>query len=485
MKQRRTNERYDKRNNDRKNTNRREYNVPKKGINTKSKETSITASVICKEMDEDGKGVVFYQGQRYTVPTLLKGEEAEVELSQSRFSKEGKILKLTKSSPIRIKSKCLVFEKCGGCQYQHVSYKDQLSLKEKYIRDQFAAIKGKYTIAPICGSEIEEYYRCKNQVVYGLDQKDKVISGFYAENTHKIIDFDECRIQSQVANSIMLTIKKMLPKYRIIPFNEDSKEGFLRHVLIRIGAYSKQVLVVFVVSREIWPGRKNFVTELREKHPEITTIVQNINNSSTSMVLGTKERILVGKGYIEDQLCGMTFQISSASFYQVNPPMAQKLYNKVIELASLTGKERVLDVYCGTGTIGLIASVKAKEVIGIELNSDAYSDAIRNAKRNERENIEFYNADATEFMLEMAQADERADVVIMDPPRSGATEAFVKAVGVLRPKRVVYVSCNVETQVRDIKWFMREGYRVIEVQGFDLFPSTRHVESVCLLEKYK
>ena len=191
MRENRRDNRYDKRSNDRKNTNRKEYNNSKGNIVNKSKVSKVMCSVVCKEMDEDGKGVVYYQGQRYTIPTLLKGEEAEVELSQSRFSKEGKILKLTKSSPIRIKSKCPVFEKCGGCQYQHVSYQDQLKLKEQYVRDQFAQIKGKYTITPICGSVVEEYYRCKNQVVYGLDNKDKVVSGFYAENTHRIIDFDE------------------------------------------------------------------------------------------------------------------------------------------------------------------------------------------------------------------------------------------------------------------------------------------------------
>lgn len=452
-------------------------------FNKRNKFTKEVIHITCKGLDENGKGVIFYQGSQYHVSNLLPFEEADVELKQTRNFAEARVVRITKKSPLRISSKCPVFENCGGCQYQHVSYATQLELKQEYVKSKFATIKGNYTIDEIVDSDDFDYYRCKNQVVYGVDSKGKVISGFYEEDSHKIINFDGCLIQSNVANRIMASIKSLLPKYRIVPYNEDSRMGFLRHVFIRTGAFSHEVMVVLVVASDMFPGRKDFVRELKDLHPEITTIIQNVNSSDTNMVLGTKERVLFGKGYIEDQLCGMTFQISSTSFYQVNPPQAQKLYNKAIKLANLTGKERVLDAYCGTGTIGLVASLKAKEVIGVELNKEAFKDAIRNAKLNKRDNIYFYNEDATQFILEMAAEGEKMDVVILDPPRSGSTKEFIEAVGKLSPKRVVYVSCNVDTQVRDITEFNRQGYEVKEVQAFDLFPQTKHVESVVLMSR--
>lgn len=242
-------------------------------------------------------------------------------------------------------------------------------------------------------------------------------------------------------------------------------------------------MVVLVTASPVFPSKNNFVKALRKVHPEITTIVQNINNRTDSMVLGSADRVLYGKGYIEDQLCGCTFRISPQSFYQVNPVQTEILYNKAIEYADLTGKETVIDAYCGTGTIGLIASKKAKSVIGVELNKDAVRDAISNAKCNSIKNERFFCADATEFMVDMAAEWEKADVIFLDPPRSGSTKECLDAVVKMAPKRVVYVSCNPETLARDLAYITKKGYKAKEAVPVDCFPWTGHVETVCLLSK--
>lgn len=254
---------------------------------------------------------------------------------------------------------------------------------------------------------------------------------------------------------------------------------------MRRGFATGQVMVVLVTASPVFPSKNNFVKALRQKHPEITTIIQNLNDRETSMVLGDREKVLYGKGYIEDVLCGCTFRISSKSFYQVNPVQTEKLYAKAVEAAGLTGKEFVVDAYCGIGTIGIIASRKAGRVIGVELNQDAVRDAVENAKRNRIKNIRFYHNDAGVFMEEMASSGEHVDVVFLDPPRSGSTEAFIQSVAVMGPDRVVYVSCNPETLARDLKVFEKVGYRAEEVWAVDLFPHTGHVETIVILSHKK
>ena len=240
-------------------------------------------------------------------------------------------------------------------------------------------------------------------------------------------------------------------------------------------------MVVLVLASPILPSKNNFVKALRKNHPEISTVVINVNDKKTSMVLGERNITVYGKGFIEDKLCGCTFRISPSSFYQVNPQQTEFLYEKAIECAHLTGKEKVIDAYCGTGTIGIIASKYAKEVWGVELNKDAIRDAITNAKRNEVKNIRFVNEDAGQYMVSLAEKQETVDVVIMDPPRSGSDEAFLSSVVKLAPKRVVYVSCGPDTLARDLKYLVKHGYKVEEAAPFDLFPMTVHTEVVCLL----
>jgi 23S rRNA (uracil1939-C5)-methyltransferase len=254
-------------------------------------------------------------------------------------------------------------------------------------------------------------------------------------------------------------------------------------VLVRHAKETGEYMVVLVLGSPIMPSKNNFVKALRKLHPEITTVVVNVNDKKTSMVLGEKEQVIYGSGYIVDRLCGLKFRISSKSFYQVNHAQTEKLYGKAMEFAGLTGKERVIDAYCGIGTIGLIASKQAKEVIGVELNRDAVKDAIANCKMNGVKNARFYCGDAGKFMVDMAKNGEQADVVFMDPPRAGSDEAFLSSVVKLGPEKVVYVSCNPETLVRDLRYLCKKGYRVEKMQGVDLFGWTEHVETVCLLSK--
>jgi 23S rRNA (uracil1939-C5)-methyltransferase len=326
------------------------------------------------------------------------------------------------------------------------------------------------------------HYRCKVQAAFGRN-KTGIISGVYQSSTHKIVPIDECMIEDKGADEIIVTIRKLLKSFKLKPFDENNMTGFLRHVLIRKGYYTGQVMVVLVTGSSLFPSSRSFINALLQRHPEITTIVQNVNNKFTSLVLGEKNITLYGEGYIEDTIFDCVFRISPKSFYQVNPVMTTKLYGKALEYMELSGQETVIDAYCGTGTIGILASKNAGKVIGVELNADAVKDAKFNAKRNDINNIEFYTADASDFMVEMAAAGEKADVVIMDPPRAGSDERFMKSVITLSPERVVYVSCNPETLARDLKFFAKNGYGVRKIQPVDMFPHTEHVETVVLLKR--
>jgi len=371
-------------------------------------------------------------------------------------------------------SLCPVFQRCGGCQYLDMPYAKQLEHKQAEMQK----LLGNYCkVHPIIGMENPFHYRNKVHAVFGY-RKGETVSGVYEEGTHNLIPIEKCMIEDEKADEIIGTIRGMLKSFKIHTYHEDTGYGLLRHVLIRRGFTTGQIMVVLVTASPVFPSKNNFVKALRQKHPEITTIVQNINGRGTSMVLGDKEHVLYGKGYIEDVLCGFRFRISPKSFYQVNPVQTEHLYAKAVELAGLTGNETVLDAYCGIGTIGIIASRQAKQVIGVELNADAVKDAIQNAKCNEIKNIRFFCNDATKFMVQMASAGDSVDVVLMDPPRSGSTEEFIRAVAAVKAKRVVYVSCGPDTLARDLGVFRKLGYEAKGAWPVDMFPGSVHTEVV-------
>lgn len=373
---------------------------------------------------------------------------------------------------------CPYAKKCGGCDYQGMDYAKQLHEKQEFVRKNV----GTYCkVLPIIGMEQPYHYRNKVHAVFDIAKGGTVISGVYKAGTHDVVNIDACQIEDEIADAIIRDIRGLLRSFKIKTYDEDTGYGLLRHVLVRRGFHSGEVMVVLVLGSPILPSKNNFVKALRKLQPEITTVVLNVNDKKTSMVLGEKETTIYGKGYIEDTLCGCTFRISPKSFYQVNPVQTEILYNKAIEYARLTGKEKVVDAYCGIGTIGIIASKKAKEVISVELNKDAVRDAITNAKRNQIKNVQFYNADAGKFMVDMSAQGADVDVVFMDPPRAGSDEAFLSSVVKLSPKRVVYVSCNPETLARDLKYLTKHGYEAVECQPVDMFPHTKHVETVVLL----
>lgn len=375
---------------------------------------------------------------------------------------------------------CPVADKCGGCSWINKPYVEQLKNKEKQLKEllvPFCKVEG---VIPM---EHPEHYRNKVHAVFGENRYHDAISGIYEQKSHRIVPVDSCLIENAKADEIIVSIRGLLKSFHIRPYNEDAGYGLLRHVLIRTGHVTGQIMVVLVLASPILPSKNNFVKALLKLHPEITTVVINVNNRNTSMVLGDKEHVIYGKGYIEDELCGKRFRISPRSFYQVNPVQTEILYGKALEYAGLTGKETVVDAYCGTGTIGMIASDKAAKVIGVELNADAVRDARNNAKANQIRNIQFYQNDAGKFLVEMAGQGAKVDVVLMDPPRSGSTEEFMNSVAQIGPERIVYVSCNPETLVRDLKYFKKKGYRVAKGVGVDMFPFTEHVETVVLLSK--
>jgi 23S rRNA (uracil1939-C5)-methyltransferase len=376
---------------------------------------------------------------------------------------------------------CPYAKKCGGCTCRNQTYEEQLQEKEKKLRRTI----GKYcgNIHPVAGMYYPYHYRNKVNAAFGIDRRGNVISGTYSEGTHDIVPIESCLIEDKKADAIIGTIRSMLRSFKIKTYDEDTGYGLLRHVMVRRGASSGQIMVVLVTGYPEFPSRKNFTHALLEKHPEITTIIQNINDKNTSMVLGDREKVLYGPGYIEDKLMGYTFRISSRSFYQVNARQTEVLYKKAIAAAGLTGKETVIDAYCGIGTIGMAASRHAKKVIGIELNEEAVKDATENAQRNHVQNIQFVCADAGEHLTYMVENGTKADVILMDPPRSGSTEAFIDAVATIAPEKVVYISCNPETQARDLEYFKKKGYRAKEAWPVDMFGFTDHIENIVLLQK--
>ena len=375
---------------------------------------------------------------------------------------------------------CPYAKKCGGCDYQGVKYEEQLALKQKTVN----GLLGGFTkVEPILGAEEPMHYRNKVHGIFGRDKKGNVFTGIYEEKSHRIVPVKACDIENEKATAILNTLCILAKQFKLRIYDEDRETGLLRHALIRVGVGTGEVMVVLVLTDPILPSKNHFVKELCRLHPEITTVVLNINDKRTSMVLGERNIALFGQGYIEDILCGQRFRISPSSFYQINPRQTERLYQKAIEYAQLTGSEKVIDAYCGIGTIGMCLTCAAKEVYGVELNKNAVRDAIQNAKLNQMKNIRFFNDDAGKYMVRMAQEQEKADVVIMDPPRSGSTPEFIESVNTLKPKRVVYVSCDPVTLKRDLELFVKKGWKVLKIQPVDMFPFTKHIENCCLLSR--
>lgn len=429
-----------------------------KGIKTKEQKSKKTAEVYS---GKDNK-ISLNKKKSYTP----KNSNKEVPTGQ----------KIESGNSRRGQNFCPVANKCGGCQLIDLSYEQQLKKKQRKAE----GLLGKFAkVEPIIGMERPYYYRNKVHAVFDHDRKGNPISGVYEAGSHRVVPVESCLLEDQKADEMIGTIRGMLKSFKIRTYDEDTGFGLLRHVLIRKGYHSGQIMVVLVLSSPILPSKNNFIKALLKQHPDITTIVINVNDKRTSMVLGEKEQVIYGKGYIEDSLCGKTFRVSPKSFYQVNTAQTEILYGKAMELADLSGNETVIDAYCGIGTISLIAAERAGKVIGVELNSDAVRDANTNAARNKITNVDFYRKDAGEFMSQMAVQGLTADIVFMDPPRAGSDEKFLNSLCILAPKKIVYISCNPETLERDLKYLVKKQYKVDRVIPVDMFPGTVHCE-ICV-----
>lgn len=436
-----------------------------------------TMKITIDHLTKEGVGVTRIEKKPMYVMYAIDNEEILVNVNyvgkRNIFASVNEVIK---PSIYRCKPKCNVFYQCGGCHLSHMTYEGQLDFKTRQVKRLFKEDFDNVTIHPCIGQDVPYYYR--NKVQTPVQRKGKnVLAGFYKEDSHEIIPYDRCYVQDELSNKIIKAVVASMKENKIEPYNEDMQTGIVRHVLVRRA--KEETMLVLITKTNAFHGRNNFVQSIKKKVPEITTIIQNINPRHTNVILGEKENILYGKGFIIDTLCGIDFKISPKSFYQINKQQCEKLYTKAIDLANLTGNEIVLDAYCGIGTIGMIASKKAKQVYGVEIVEDAIKDAKMNAKNNNISNCRFYCADAQDFMKRYDG--DKIDTVFIDPPRKGCSEQFLQSLVKFNPNKIVYISCNPETQVRDLKYLVSKGYTFNEVYPVDMFPQTFHVETIVLL----
>lgn len=378
--------------------------------------------------------------------------------------------------------KCNISRKCGSCQLIDKTYDETLKIKLNNVNNLFKKNKINYQIKEINPSPNITKYR--NKMIVGFRYiNNEIIAGFYEENSHKVIALDYCLMHSDIQNKIVSETVKIMKQLKLRPYDEDKKTGLIRYLLIKEGFKTKEIMVVIVTGQEVFPGSNEFCKRIRAIDNNIKTIIQNINTRKTSVVLGDKEKILFGPGQISDYLCNLRFNITSKSFFQVNPLQAEKLYQKVKDYADFKGNEVIIDAYSGVGTIGMFLSDKVNKVISVENNKQAHIAAITNAKNNKIKNVLFYNDDATDFINQLASQREKIDVVVMDPPRTGSTEQFINSCIKLNPKKIVYVSCGPDTLARDLQLFYKNKYTVTKGSCFDMFCFSEHIETVVLLTK--
>lgn len=432
------------------------------------------------KVNYESDAVVSIDNKEYKIHGCIEGEDILVDTN----GKYPSLSKITKPSPHRITDGCPYQKDCGGCQFMHMDYAYEIEQKRNFLTDLFKGIKGIPPIDVI--STFEPYhYRNKSQMTYKLSKTKKVVCGFYEEYSHRLVTVTDCKLQAKASNQIIQEINLILSKHKIRPYDEKTQEGVLRHILVRYGYQTKELMVVLVTNGEMFPGRNNVLKDLLKLNLNITTIVQNYNARDTSIVLGDKNKVLNGPGYIYEKVGEFKFKISPNSFFQVNSLGMKKLYTLALDGAQIKKTDLVLDAYCGVGTITLFASKYAKEVIGVELNRQAIQDAKINAQINHANNVEFICDDATNYITQAAKNRAKIDVLIMDPPRDGSTPQFIRAVGYLKPRTVIYVSCNPLTLKRDLNYFKELDYKITSITGFDNFSRTKHIEVITILNLRK
>ncbi|BDG48903.1 23S rRNA (uracil(1939)-C(5))-methyltransferase RlmD [Parageobacillus sp. KH3-4] len=438
-----------------------------------------------EDLTHDGLGVAKINGFPIFVKNGLPGEKAKIKVIKVKKGYGyGRLIELYEQSPDRAEPPCPVYKQCGGCQLQHLSYDGQLRAKQKHVKEVMARI-GKLEnviVHPVIGMKDPWRYRNKAQVPVG-EREGGLVAGFYQERSHEIIDMDACLIQQEMNDAVVRTVKKICEKYRIPAYNEVTHKGVLRHIMARYGAATQEVMVVLITRTAELPHKKKIVQEIIESVPNVKSIIQNINPKRTNVIMGDETKVLWGAEYIYDYIGDIKFAISARSFYQVNPEQTKVLYEKALAYAQLTGEETVIDAYCGIGTISLFLAKKAKKVYGVEVVPEAIEDAKRNAALNSITNVEFAVGEAEAVIPKWYEQGIRADCIVVDPPRKGCDETLLQTIIAMKPKRVVYVSCNPATLARDLRILEDGGYQTLEVQPVDMFPHTAHVECCALIKR--
>ncbi|MBC2373421.1 23S rRNA (uracil(1939)-C(5))-methyltransferase RlmD [Listeria booriae] len=440
--------------------------------------------VVFEDLTHDGNAVAKIDGYPIFVPQGLPDEIAQIKvLKTNKNYGFGKIIELTKESADRVTPPCLVYSQCGGCQLQHLSYDGQLRMKQKQVAQVMKRIgKQDVEVLPTLGMENPWNYRNKAQVPVGFVHG-RLVAGFYQQRSHQIIDMNTCLIQQEENNEVIQTARAIFAKYYVEPYDETTRKGVLRHLMTRFATTTGELMLVIVTTKLNFPNKAEILAELQQSIPELTSLVQNVNTANTNVIFGEQTVILEGREYIMDTIHGISFAISARSFYQVNPEQTEILYAEALKLAGLTGEETVIDAYCGIGSISLCLAKEAKHVYGVEIVPQAIEDARANAKLNKMDNVTFAVGKAEEVIPDWFKQGIKADVLVVDPPRKGCDDALLQTILKMKPKRVVYVSCNPATLARDMLVLTEGGYEAKMVQPVDMFPQTTHVECVTVLQR--
>lgn len=437
-------------------------------------------------LGSSGEGVGKVKGFTYFIPGALPGERVTAAVTAKKKNYGlGRLEKILVPRPDRITPPCPVYEACGGCQIQHLAYEAQLVQKRQTVIDalerigHFSGIK----VNPTLGADDPWHYRNKMQVPVAEGKKHSLSIGCFAQGTHHVIDVKRCLIQHDANNELTAVVRAWMERYHIPALKEDARTGIVRHIMGRVGVQTREVMAVLVTNTDRVPHLKELTHMLKEAIPGFVTLVQNVNTRHTNVIMGPHNKVIYGPGVIHDRLGDLTFVISPHSFFQVNTLQAQRLYETALSYAALEGKENVIDLYCGTGTITLFLAQKARHALGIEIVAPAIADARKNARDNHIKNSEFICADAAKELPLLVRDGIRPDVVVLDPPRAGCERPVLDAILAVRPKRVVYVSCGLASLARDAAILCEGGYKIRQVQPVDMFPHTSHVESVVLMSK--
>ncbi|MDQ0351881.1 23S rRNA (uracil1939-C5)-methyltransferase [Alkalibacillus filiformis] len=435
------------------------------------------------DLTHEGDGVGKIDGYPVFVQYALPGEQAKVKIIKVKKNLAfGKLIELYEESPDRIEPPCDVFYKCGGCQIQHMTYERQLTMKQKQVQDVMKKIAQMpdVPVHPTIGMDEPWAYRNKVQIPVGK-RHGKVITGFYQKRTHNIIDMDTCPVQSESNDKIVREMRAIIDELEIEPYNEETHEGVIRHLVLRTGYHTNEVMVVIVTKTKDLPHKQELIEKIKELDSNIKGVIHNVNPKQTNVIMGQESKTLWGEDVIIDKIHDLEFAISAHSFYQVNPEQTEKLYDQALKYAQLSGKETVIDAYCGIGSISLFLAKHAKKVYGVEVVPQAVDDAKANAKRNHINNAEFFVGEAEKVMPWWKAQGLNPDVIVVDPPRKGCDEELLQAMIDMQPERIVYVSCNPSTLARDLKILSEGGFETKEIQPVDMFPQSNHIESVAQL----